>query len=151
MKAENFFGLHRLKQIRLFTVCLSVFWKNKNKNKVDKKKIASEVIGHLGKVISWSKSSYKYDNPKNLIVFNAVVKDSKKDIIWTGDLDLTLEEANLMRLAKQLHEELFVYPELVLMQEEPFIYMTDGQNKFEFGPRHKDYKKINNVIMYDRT
>lgn len=127
-----------------------MFWKNKNKNSVDKKKIASQVMGLVGKVISWSKSSYRFDNPKNLIVFNAVVKDSNGDIIWTGDLDLTVEESNLATLARQLKEELSVYPELALVQPEPFVYKTDGQN-FEFGVRHRDYKKINNVITYDRT
>lgn len=77
-------------------------------------KLAIKHLGSLGRMVNSSKGQYLYDNPKNLIVFNAnVFIDDEK--IWYGDLDLTLDLPKLLELAQDLdlrHVNLSVYTEI---------------------------------------
>jgi len=64
-----------------------------------------------GRLIGHSKSQYREDYPDNIVIFNAnifVLGDGK---IWYGDLDLTLDEKALKRVATQLGKDLFVLSE----------------------------------------
>lgn len=73
--------------------------------------IAKEVLGHNGKMVSGSKGQYRWDNPTNLVAFNANVCTSTGKI-WYGDLDLTVEEPQLLKLAARLGTEIYVLYEM---------------------------------------
>lgn len=51
-----------------------------------------------GRTISWSKSVYREENPKNVCVFNACIVTEKEGQAWFGDLDLT-KDAEILRVA----------------------------------------------------
>jgi len=72
--------------------------------------IAESILGMEGRMISNSKSDYAHNNPTHVIMFNAdLVANNEK--IWWGDLDLTLDEEKLVKLAATLDTTLFLYHE----------------------------------------
>lgn len=80
------------------------------------------MLGHSGRMIAGSKSTYRRYYPKNLIVFNAnVLVGGKK--VWHGDLDITRDEALLVRLAELVQEEVHV------------LYEMDGRFDNEDSPK----------------
>ena len=79
------------------------------KEKVSKK--AEQVLGHCARLISGSKSSYHWRHPTNIVSFNANIFCMGFKI-WYGDLDLTLDEVRLNKLAKALGAEIFVLYEM---------------------------------------
>jgi len=122
----------------------------KKKEKKNVKAIASSYLGHVGKMVAFSKTSYKLSNPKNLVVCNAIIQDEKGQELWCGDIDITLEEDGLVGLAAELCCTVIVYPESkVRNKKETFVYKTDGID-FELGPWYSDYKRLGPVILYDR-
>lgn len=64
--------------------------------------ICEKVLGFNGRMISCSKSIYRADNPRNVVVFNANIATSKDGKLWFGDLDLTLDHKLLCFLAKKI-------------------------------------------------
>jgi hypothetical protein len=123
----------------------------KKKETKNVKAIASTFLGCVGKMIAHSKTSYKLSNPKNLAVFNALVFDDKGNELWSGDIDISLEEDSLMGLAAELNCTIVVYPEAKGRDKRvSYVYKTDGTN-FELGPNFFDYKKIGPVLQYDRS
>lgn len=84
--------------------------------------IATEVLGHRSKMLSGSKGQYRWDNPTNLVAFNANVCTSTGKI-WYGDLDLTIEEPLLLKLAARLGTEIYV------------LYEMDARFENEEAPR----------------
>jgi hypothetical protein len=66
------------------------------------------VLGPPGRMIAGSKSGYRKCFPKNLVVFNAKVSLDGLGQVWQGDLDLTRDEALLVRLAELADKELHV-------------------------------------------
>lgn len=82
--------------------------------------VAIEILGGLGKLVSWSKSGYRERYPKNLVVFNSNVlvvhkrkflKKETAEKIWYGDIDITLERENLKKLAQTLETTVVVLSE----------------------------------------
>jgi hypothetical protein len=71
-------------------------------------KIAQFNLGDMGKMVGGSKSIYRYDNPSNLVVFNANVFTKEHGKIWYGDLDVTKEIQSIKDLAKDLGTSVFV-------------------------------------------
>ena len=65
----------------------------------------------MGRMISGSKSGYWENHKENLIVFNANILIESKGKIWHGDLDVTLDEDNLKKVAQTLEEDLYVLGE----------------------------------------
>ncbi len=65
----------------------------------------------MGRMISGSKSFYYSENKGNIIVFNANVVIASKGKIWHGDLDVTIDEPNLKKIAQVLEEDLYVLGE----------------------------------------
>lgn len=59
-------------------------------------------LGMMGRMVGGSKSIYSYDNPKNVIVFNANIATEKDGKVWHGDLDLTLDHEKLVNLNKKI-------------------------------------------------
>jgi len=85
-------------------------------------------LGHLGMMVSGSKSIYRSNYPDNLVLFNANVcaefieKDSFLGIIpynitsirkvWWGDIDITFSRADLIQSAKDLGKTIYVLSEM---------------------------------------
>ena len=65
----------------------------------------------MGRMISGSKSYYYKEHPDNLIVFNANIVIESRGKIWHGDLDVTVDEENLKKVAEALEEDLYVLRE----------------------------------------
>jgi len=70
------------------------------------------ILGHTSRLIAGSKSTYRKTYPKNLVVFNSNVVVEGLGKVWHGDLDLTRDEALLVRLAELTDREVYVLPEM---------------------------------------
>ena len=70
------------------------------------------LLGHKSRMIAGSKSGYRRRHPKNLVCFNANVVVEGLGKVWYGDLDITLDEALLVRLAQLLEREVYVLQEM---------------------------------------
>jgi len=83
---------------------------------------AELLLGHSGRLIAGSKSAYRKYYPKNLVLFNAnlVVRGRK---VWHGDLDLSRDEALIVRLAELIQDEVYV------------LYEMDARFENEDSPR----------------
>ena len=68
---------------------------------------------HPGRMISPSKTRYHERYPDHVVIFNANVFTAAPVVkIWWGDLDLTLEAAELQQLANERQTEIFVLREI---------------------------------------
>ncbi len=72
---------------------------------------AVEVMGHMGRMISGSKSGYDRDHPGNVVVFNANLCTRSSGKVWFGDLDVTRDKEKLIRLSLELGEPVYVLRE----------------------------------------
>jgi len=76
----------------------------------------------MGRMISGSKSGYRQRFPNNKAVFNANIVTESRGKIWFGDLDLTLDTDQLMKIAEELGESIYV------------LYESDGRFENEDQP-----------------
>lgn len=81
------------------------------------------LLGRAGRMIAGSKSTYKKAFPKNLVAFNANVCIEGLGKVWHGDLDITRDEALLVRLAELTDREVYV------------LYEMDGRFDNESKPK----------------
>ena len=86
-------------------------------------RLVSLLLGHSGRMIAGSKSTYLRAFPKNLVMFNANVILEGMGKVWHGDLDITRDEALLVRLAELTDRELYV------------LYEMDGRFENEDSPK----------------
>lgn len=75
-------------------------------------KIFSEEDLPNGRIISYSKSSYREKFPENEVYFNANIFVLGEGKIWYGDLDLTRDREKLERIATHFGRDLFILREL---------------------------------------
>jgi hypothetical protein len=66
----------------------------------------------MGRMISGSKSGYMERNPGNKVVFNANIVIESRGKVWYGDIDLSLDAAELMGVAKDLGEPMYILREM---------------------------------------
>lgn len=99
-----------------------------------KQKIVREILGFHGRMISGSKGQYNSDNPTNVTVFNGNIVNVKGEKLWYGDLDLTLDEGKVIKVARELGEKVFVLREMDARFDnenapklEKAVYSTDGE------------------------
>jgi hypothetical protein len=74
-----------------------------------------EYLGICGQMISGSKSGYRDALPCNVPIFNSNViaaRGNDLEKIWYGDIDLTLSEGNLAKLATKLNATIYVLREM---------------------------------------
>jgi hypothetical protein len=69
-------------------------------------------LGYCGKMISSSKSMYKQNFPKNIVVFNSNICTKEDGKIWYGDIDVTLSKQTLIDLSKELNKTIYVLSEM---------------------------------------
>lgn len=124
-------------------------------NEIDVKKTVEDLLGHCGRMIAGSKSGYRKAFPKNFVLFNANIVLEGWGKVWYGDLDLTRDEALLVRLAELTKRELYVLHEMDARFENednpliskayykvsriPFLswHMFLGESKTEWYVRHR--------------
>lgn len=89
---------------------------------------------HLGfRPLLGSKGQYSWDNPKNLVVFNANLCTREDGKLWQGDLDITVSEEKIKELASELKKRVFILYEFDAgFDKTPnfgrAVYKTDGVN-----------------------
>jgi len=94
---------------------------------------AEKNLGSMGRMVGGSKSIYRHDNPKNLVIFNANVLTEEDGKIWHGDLDITEDFIDLQRLSTKLGKKIYVLRESaarfgkVPNIKEEFEVMFDGE------------------------
>lgn len=136
------------------------------------KEIVELILGHEGKIITGSKSSYTRRHPKNLVSFNSNIIIEGLGKVWHGDIDITRSEALLIRLAEVLEREVYVLYEmdarfeneknpkvqnaLYKVNKTPFLnwYFYEGEVCMEFYERdkksgliqQKSKKKIDEIL-----
>lgn len=99
--------------------------------------IVEMLLGYKGRMISGSKSGYRRRYPKNFVCFNANVVIEGLGKVWYGDLDITLDEALLVRLAQLLEREVYV------------LYEIDGRFENEENPKtEKALYKVNKIPFF---
>lgn len=91
-----------------------------------------KILGFMGRMVGGSKSIYSYDNPKNVIVFNANIATEKDGKIWHGDLDLTLDHEKLLSLNKKIGKFYVFY-----------------ESDLRFGKEHEKIDFSNAVCFYE--
>jgi len=100
------------------------------------KSTARLLLGNNGRMIAGSKSTYQKNYPKNLVMFNANVVVEGVGKVWHGDLDITRDEALLVRLAELTDREVYVLQEM------------DGRFENEAKPRvDKALYKVSRVPL----
>jgi hypothetical protein len=92
-----------------------------------------------GRMISGSKSGYKERFPDHEVIFNANIVTKSRGKIWYGDIDLSIDAADLMGIAKELGESLYVLREMDARFE-------NEEQSFEFYEK-KAKAIINNVSV----
>jgi hypothetical protein len=66
----------------------------------------------VARLLSYSKSIYRKTYPDNEAYFNANIFNEFGQKVWHGDLDLTLDEKNLRKIAKLMGTNLYVLREM---------------------------------------
>lgn len=88
---------------------------------------------YCGRMIGFSKSYYRETHPDNKVVFNANIFTLEDGKIWYGDLDLTLDETELKKVAQEIGKKLYV------------LYEMDG--RFENEEQSKEWVKEKAVAV----
>lgn len=122
--------------------------------KITLESLIYDLLGARGKLLSASKSIYSYDNPKNLVVFNAnLVIDGKK--VWYGDIDLTLQYQRLKTISSYVNKKVYILSEIDARfenEEKPKIEnaIAEIDNKY-IVLKPKEHFYIENGIPYKIT
>jgi len=65
-----------------------------------------------GRMLSYSKSSYRDLHPDNEVYFNANIFVLGEGKVWYGDIDVTKDRDSLERISSRLGKDLFILREL---------------------------------------
>jgi hypothetical protein len=63
---------------------------------------AVSLLGQPGRVLGSSKAQYRKKHPRHEVLFNACLFDDGGREIWFGDVDLTVDEPELKKLANRI-------------------------------------------------
>ncbi len=120
-------------------------------------KDAIEILGHLGAMISGSKSGYMRLHNKNFPVFNSnvvVIEEKVGKKIWFGDIDITLSIEKLEQLAKKLETDVYVLREMDARFEneekprmENYCIKVSPDGERTLGYMEQKYYDINNLTL----
>jgi hypothetical protein len=69
---------------------------------------AERILGPVGRMIAFSKTSYWLEHPTHVTIFNGNVCTESRGKIWFGDVDCTVSEPVLVELARALGEAVYV-------------------------------------------
>ena len=65
-----------------------------------------------GRMISYSKSSYRNQFPENEIYFNANIFVLGEGKVWYGDIDITKDKEKLENIASEIGKDLYILREM---------------------------------------
>jgi hypothetical protein len=128
------------------------------KNKQTKPEfIATQTLGPMGAMVGGSKSIYRYDNPKNLVLFNANICTENNGKIWYGDLDITKDYKKLIKLSKLLNMPIFILYEMDARFEKSdnpdlskFVISFDNK-KINFSKKYEKYFYLSKGVPLQLT
>lgn len=66
----------------------------------------------MGRMLSYSKSEYRAENPRSVCYFNANIVTAKEGKVWYGDLDLTKDALALKIVAEESGQIIYVLKEM---------------------------------------
>lgn len=90
-------------------------------------------VGGIARMIGGSKSGYRSRHPGNIVYFNACIFNEKFQLVWCGDLDITLDMPKLKMIAEVCNGIYYVTPESVGCD-------LDGFGKF--GKKRLDDERV---------
>lgn len=93
-----------------------------------------EHLGHSGRLISGSKTSYVRAYPDHDVMFNACLFDEYGVEVWFGDIDLTLEADRVQAAADEAGQRLVLTPEWPYRFEGPPDDLTGDDRIRVFDP-----------------
>jgi hypothetical protein len=67
---------------------------------------------NLGRMISFSKSSYREKYPDNEVYFNANIFVLGEGKVWYGDVDVTKDTDSLQNVAREMGKDLYILSEM---------------------------------------
>jgi hypothetical protein len=67
---------------------------------------------NLGRMVSFSKSSYREKYPDNDAYFNANIFVLGEGKVWCGDVDVMKDMASLQNIARETRKDLYVLSEI---------------------------------------
>lgn len=112
-----------------------------------------KILGLMGRMVCGSKSIYAYDNPKNVVVFNANIATEKDGKVWQGDLDLTLDHKKLIELNKKIGKfYVFYESDLIFGKEHEKIDFSKAfcSYKDEEVEGLKDYYEVKKGVPFKK-
>lgn len=80
--------------------------------KKNREQLVAEHLGHMGAMLSGSKSDYLHRHPTDKVFFNANLYDSEAVKLWFGDFNVSRDGKRLQALADSLGETLYVTTEM---------------------------------------
>jgi hypothetical protein len=66
---------------------------------------------HVGRMLSWSKSSYRKSHPDGKAIFNACIYNTDAIQVWWGDLDMVIDVEKLQNISNESNQEFYVTTE----------------------------------------
>jgi hypothetical protein len=117
----------------------------------EKTEIVTKKLGIKGSIITSSKGRYRYNNPNNIVVFNANIVSNKK-VIWHGDIDISVDYKKLINIGKEIgkyyiiHEMDGRFEKASKPDTTNFVAMVDG-NGIILDHKH-EYKYVNGAAFY---
>jgi hypothetical protein len=67
---------------------------------------------YSGRMIGYSKTVYRMEHPDNELYFNANIFTEEDGKIWWGDIDFTLDEEILQKIAELIGKKLYILREM---------------------------------------
>lgn len=67
---------------------------------------------NLGRIFSFSKSSYREKYPDNEVYFNANIFVLGEGKVWYGDVDVTKDTDSLQNVAREMGKDLYILSEM---------------------------------------
>lgn len=99
------------------------------------------------RVIAKNRKYYQYIHPKHIVCFDAMISDKMGNSIWYGDLDITRDLDDLIKLSKKLKKtlcittfamQLAISPKRVKFKSPEKVYKNKNKYYYRKG-RRKDY------------
>lgn len=94
-----------------------------------------------GRLIGFSKSSYRENNKGNDVLFNCNIFTSEDGKIWWGDLNITQDANKLQEITNILNKEMVIVPEMMGrfgFEERPFEEIEEDAHA-KFIPNSTEY------------
>lgn len=111
-----------------------------------------ESLGFPGRLVSYSKGNYNFNNPNNITFFNSNIFDKKLNKLWYGDLDLSTDDiTKLHMISVECKKPLYILREHAGRFETPDLknasVIIDG-NDVKFLEMSDRVEKVDGFYRY---